>query len=107
MSDKKPKTIDASCPVSFMGCEGEVIVEMTPTEAVLMIEKAWQENKRLRQENASLTAERDKARRRVCEDAIRHGGVYRRVGRETVRCETPQEVAEIMEWDCFKEATDE
>lgn len=59
MSDKKPKTIDASCPVSFMGCEGEVIVEMTPTEAVLMIEKAWQENKRLRQENASLTAERD------------------------------------------------
>lgn len=66
MSDKKPKTIDASCPVSFMGCEGEVIVEMTPTEAVLMIEKAWQENKRLRQENATLTAERDEARRMYC-----------------------------------------
>jgi hypothetical protein len=44
-----------------MGCEGEVIVEMTPTEAVSMLEKAWQENKRLRQENATLTAERDEA----------------------------------------------
>ena len=63
MSKKKPKTIGASYPLSFMGCEGEVIVEMTPTEAVSMIEKAWQENKRLRQENATLTAERDEARR--------------------------------------------
>ena len=63
MSKKKPKTIDASCPVTLMGCEGEVIVEMTPTEAVSMLEKAWQENKRLRQENATLTAERDEARR--------------------------------------------
>ena len=66
MSKKKPKTIGASYPLSFMGCEGEVIVEMTPTEAVSMIEKAWQENKRLRQENARLTAERDGARREVC-----------------------------------------
>ena len=55
-----------------------------------------------------LRAERDEARRRVCEDAIRHGGVYRRVGRDTVRCETPQEVAEIMKWDCYRgEARDE
>ena len=65
MSKKKPKTIDASCPVTLMGCEGEVIVEMTPTEAVSMLEKAWQENKRLRQENATLTAERDEARREI------------------------------------------
>jgi predicted nuclease with TOPRIM domain len=48
-----------------MGCEGEVIVEMTPTEAVSMLEKAWQENKRLRQENATITAERDEARREL------------------------------------------
>jgi hypothetical protein len=48
VSKKKPKTIDASYPVTLMGCEGEVIVEMTPTEAVSMLEKAWQENKRLR-----------------------------------------------------------
>ena len=88
MSDKKPKTIDASCPVSFMGCEGEVIVEMTPTEAVLMIEKAWQENKRLRQENASLTAERDEARREICHDT---NGI------------SPTMVAEDRGWDCFKE----
>jgi len=73
VSKKKPKTIDASCPVTLMGCEGEVIVEMTPTEAVSMLEKAWQENKRLRQENATLTAEhyalreeRDDIRRSYC-----------------------------------------
>ncbi len=71
MSKKKPKTIDASCPVTLMGCEGEVIVEMTPTEAVSMIEKAWQENRRLRQENATLTAERDEARMRLAEAKTR------------------------------------
>ena len=54
-----------------------------------------------------LRAERDEARRRVCEDAIRNGRVYRRVGSDTVRCETPKEVAEMMGWDCFKEASDE
>ena len=50
-----------------------------------------------------LRAERDEARRRVCENAIQHGRVYRRVGRDTVRCETPQQVAEVMGWDCYKE----
>jgi hypothetical protein len=55
-----------------MGCEGEVIVEMTPTEAVSMIEKAWQENRRLRQENATLTAERDEARRELKEAKARN-----------------------------------
>ena len=70
MSKKKPKTIDASCPVTLMGCEGEVIVEMTPTEAVSMLEKAWQENKRLRQENATITAERDEARQRLCDIVV-------------------------------------
>jgi hypothetical protein len=30
-----------------------------------MLEKAWQENKRLRQENATITAERDEARREL------------------------------------------
>jgi flagellar biosynthesis GTPase FlhF len=74
VSKKKPKTIDASCPVTLMGCEGEVIVEMTPTEAVSMIEKAWQENRRLRQENATITAERDEARKEAeswQDDALR------------------------------------
>ena len=92
MSDKKPKTIDASCPVSFMGCEGKVIVEMTPTEAVLMIEKAWQENKRLRQENATLTAERDEARQMFCNAMTDH-------------CEEDEarQIAKEHGWDCFKE----
>jgi len=98
VSKKKPKTIDASCPVTLMGCEGEVIVEMTPTEAVSMIEKAWQENRRLRQENATLTAERDEARRMWCEaeavgNCLSVDDMKRRARAEAKR----------REWDCFKE----
>ena len=119
MSDKKPKTIDASCPVSFMGCEGEVIVEMTPTEAVLMIEKAWQENKRLRQENASLTAERDEARKMCCELEARiivleedRRDTSNKFGTnpcsEIILADSPlarypKEIAKRKGWDCFKE----
>jgi hypothetical protein len=90
VSKKKPKTIDASCPVTLMGCEGEVIVEMTPTEAVSMLEKAWQENKRLRQENATLTAERDEARRELCHEIFTNGGLR------------PSEYARHRCWDCYK-----
>ena len=119
MSKKKPKTIDASCPVTLMGCEGEVIVEMTPTEAVSMLEKAWQENKRLRQENATITAERDalfvltdrltaerdalraerdEARRMWCEaeavgNCLSVDDMKRRARAEAKR----------REWDCYKE----
>jgi hypothetical protein len=98
VSKKKPKTIDASCPVTLMGCEGEVIVEMTPTEAVSMLEKAWQENKRLRQENATITAERDEARRMWCEaeavgNCLSVDDMYRRARTEAKR----------REWDCYKE----
>ena len=89
MSKKKPKTIGASYPLSFMGCEGEVIVEMTPTEAVSMIEKAWQENKRLRQEIATITAERDEARRMYC------GRVSRDVQPDAF------DIAKNHGWDCF------
>jgi hypothetical protein len=92
VSKKKPKTIDASCPVTLMGCEGEVIVEMTPTEAVSMLEKAWQENKRLRQENATLTAERDEARREICE------------GVAAISASTnAKQWAQERGWDCYKE----
>ena len=63
------------------------------------VEKAADEIERLR-------AERDEARRRVCENAIQHGRVYRRVGRDSVRCETAKEVAEMMGWDCFKDGAD-
>ena len=89
MSKKKPKTIDASYPLLFMGCEGEVIVEMTPTEAVSMIEKAWQENKGLRQQIATLTEERDEARRMYC------GRVSRDVPLDAF------DIAKNHGWDCF------
>jgi hypothetical protein len=88
VSKKKPKTIGASYPLSFMGCEGEVIVEMTPTEAVSMLEKAWQENKRLRQENATITAERDEARRMICRLHF-------------TSAELQHDFAKAKGWDCF------
>ena len=50
-----------------------------------------------------LRAERDEARRSVCEMSIQLGGVYRRVGGKTVEVTTPEGCAEIMRWDCFKE----
>ena len=69
-----------------------------------MIRTVMVEQKMMYEEQiAQLRAERDEARRRVCENAIQHGRVYRRVGRDTVRCETPQQVAEVMGWDCYKE----
>ena len=68
-----------------------------------IIHGAAAEIERLREEAERLRAERDEARRRVCEDAIRNGRVYRRVGSDTVRCETSKEVAEMMGWDCYKE----
>jgi starvation-inducible outer membrane lipoprotein len=52
-----------------------------------------------------LRAERDEARRSVCEMSIQLGGVYRRVGGKTVEVTTPEGCAEIMRWDCFKEGT--
>jgi hypothetical protein len=91
VSKKKPKTIDASYPLSFMGCEGEVIVEMTPTEAGSMIEKAWQENKGLRQQIATLTEERDEARRMCCLFQSRLLG------------SEPLWWAKKQEWNCFTE----
>ena len=125
MSKKKPKTIDASCPVTLMGCEGEVIVEMTPTEAVLMLEKAWQENKRLRQENATITAERDalfvltdrltaerdalraerdEARRSCCEYAAIVAKADTADGMESGRFyEIAMKYMKDRGWDCYKE----
>jgi hypothetical protein len=103
VSKKKPKTIDASCPVTLMGCEGEVIVEMTPTEAVSMLEKAWQENKRLRQENATLTAERDAARRELCRNEAIIRLQRHRVHRDSEDVVgLTKEISVERGWDCFK-----
>lgn len=54
-----------------------------------------------------LRAERNEARRSVCELSIELGGVFRRVGGKTVEVTTPEGCAEIMRWDCFKEKTDD
>jgi hypothetical protein len=67
---------------------------MTPTEAVSMLEKAWQENKRLRQENATITAERDEARREVCE--MRSEELVDPIT-------SPKKIAQQRGWDCFEE----
>jgi hypothetical protein len=72
-----------------------VIVEMTPTEAVSMLEKAWQENKRLRHENATLTAERDEARRDLCDLYVK--------GQPSSSNMTDKDYAAELGWDCFKE----
>ena len=55
----------------------------------------------------TLRAERDEARRSVCEMSIQLGGVYRRVGGKVVEVTTPEGCAEIMRWDCFKENTND
>ena len=50
-----------------------------------------------------LIEERDEARRRICNDSLRMGRVFRRIEGQNVECSTPQDVAEMMGWDCFKE----
>jgi hypothetical protein len=63
-------------------------------------------NREAADEIERLRAERDEARRSVCEMSIQLGGVYRRIGGKTVEVTTPEGCAEIMRWDCFKEETD-
>ena len=81
----------------------DIIAAIAP-DAVSLMDKAIAEIKRLRQENATLTAERDEARREVC-------GLL-------VACHTDPDDekpdpnlknvhAEIRGWDCFKENTDD
>jgi hypothetical protein len=68
----------------------DIIAAIAP-DAVSLMDKAIAEIKRLRQENATLTAERDEARRRLCiwaqDDAYGDGREY----------------AREQGWDCFKE----
>ena len=68
----------------------DIIAAIAP-DAVSLMDKAIAEIKRLRQENATLTAERDEARRMYC------GRVSRDVPLDAF------EIAKNHEWDCFKE----
>jgi hypothetical protein len=66
-----------------------IIAAIAP-DAVSLMDKAIAEIKRLRQENATLTAERDEARREVCRMATVHHG-------------DPQAIACERGWSCFKQ----
>ena len=68
----------------------DIIAAIAP-DAVSLMDKAIAEIKRLRQENATLTAERDEARREVC--------VWQ--GLDTGS--TPRDTATVRGWDCYKE----
>ena len=90
MSDKN----DVELRTSLLGCEGAVIVEVTPADAVALFEKISAELKRLRAENSTLTAERDEARRELCRIESAASGDPNMTSRA---------VAADLGWDCFKE----
>ena len=77
----------------------DIIAAIAP-DAVSLMDKAIAEIKRLRQENATLTAERDEARQEVCH--LMRSDDYNEPFDGTVF-----EYAIHRGWDCFKEATDE
>jgi phage shock protein A len=60
-------------------------------------------NQQMEQHIKKLQAERDEARRSVCEMSLQLGQVFRRIGGKNVEVTTPEGCAEIMRWDCFKE----
>jgi FtsZ-binding cell division protein ZapB len=77
----------------------DIIAAIAP-DAVSLMDKSIAEIKRLRQENATLTAERDEARREIdklrreiCDWASGNG-----------KWEDMKSVAKRYGWDCFKEA---
>ena len=69
----------------------DIIAAIAP-DAVSLMDKAIAEIKRLRQENATLTAERDEARRQYC--------LLIEFGKGDGTGE-----AKERGWDCFKEVT--
>lgn len=83
----------------------DIIAAIAP-DAVSLMDKAIAEIKRLRQENATLTAERDEARREVCvaREAMVRMMIY---GDVAVPQEAMHQAAKARGWDCFKEKTDE
>ena len=75
----------------------DIIAAIAP-DAVSLMDKAIAEIKRLRQENATLTAERDEARREVC--SMNETGL--RMNESDKKRE-----AKRRGWDCFKENTND
>ena len=76
----------------------DIIAAIAP-DAVSLMDKAIAEIKRLRQENATLTAERDEARCEMCMVVAGKCGKSAFVSRDAV------EEAKRRGWDCFQKAT--
>lgn len=57
----------------------------------------------LRNERDEIERERDEARRRVCNELLKRGAVFLRIGATSVAVTQVSEVAKMMNWDCFKE----
>ena len=58
----------------------------------------------LEAQNHALKRQRDEARRRVCELSLFKNIVYRKldgVDGRFIACTTPEEVAQVYDWDCF------
>ena len=98
----------------------DIIAAIAP-DAVSLMDKAIAEIKRLRQENATLTAERDEARKMCCELEARII-VLEEDRRDTSNkfgtnpcseiilpdyplARDPKEIAKRKGWDCYKEET--
>lgn len=90
--------------------DNDIIAAIAP-DAVSLMDKAIAEIKRLRQENATLTAEhdalraeRDEARRSCCEYAAIVDGADTADGMESGRFyEIAMKYMKDRGWDCFKE----
>lgn len=92
-------------PSVVVGEETSVFVE-----AAKEIERLGELLRIEREENVGLAIdlketqrERDEARRRICEDALRMGRVFRRVEGRNVECLHAKDVAGMMGWTCFDE----
>lgn len=68
----------------------DIIAAIAP-DAVSLMDKAIAEIKRLRQENATLTAERDEARRAYCLYLAANTGLQK------------ERIADLSGWDCYNQ----
>ena len=96
----------ATCRTDLGPLTRKLLEQQQEIERLRVIVQGWEHSARnAERDMATLRAERDEARRSVCEMSIQLGGVYRRIGGKVVEVTTPEGCAEIMRWDCFKERT--
>ena len=83
--------------LSSTNLEGTALIEQLRKEAFALAAWSCREIDR-------ITEERDEARRAYCEEAFAHR-FNERGGEGTIT--DPRQIAHSMEWDCFKEDTNE